>query len=109
MRTRIQSVEDLKKVAARKLESEFNEHYAKAILDGAMQGVAFVMYTLEMSQGWKVKRQQKLFEDMISLMDVFDTADWLEPFNAADVKRHIEDEYGIDFSQLLERVDAKIK
>lgn len=107
MRARIQSVEDVKKIAKKNLQEEFNEHYAEATLTGAMQGIAFVMYALEMSQGWKEKRQQKLFEDMVALLDVFDTATWLNSFNAADIKKHIEDTYNIDFSRLLARVDAK--
>jgi len=108
MRARIQSVEDVKRIAARKLEDDFNARYEKATLDGAMQGIAFVMYTLEISQGWKDKRQKKLFEDMVSMMDIPDLAPWIESFSAEDIKKHIEDKYQIDFRRLLERVDAKV-
>lgn len=106
MKCKIQSVEDLKKAASKKLEDEFTRRYQQAILDGAMQGIAFVMYTLESRQGWKGKRQQKLFEDMLSVTDLPEIAPWLEPYNAADIRKHIEQTYNIDFNRLLQRVSA---
>lgn len=106
MKVRIQSVDDLKKEASKKLQNEFNQRYQEAILEGAIQGMAFVMYALEFRQGWKEKRQKKLFEDMLSVTDIPEIAPWLKPYNALDIKKHIEETYGIDFSKLLNRVAA---
>lgn len=53
MKARIQTVEQLKQVASVKLQDEFNQRYQEATLEGAIQGMAFVMYALEMGQGWK--------------------------------------------------------
>lgn len=104
MKVRIQSVDDLKKEASKKLQDEFNQRYQEAILEGAVQGMAFVMYVLEFHQGWKEKRQKKLFEDMLSVTDIPEIAPWLKPYNALDIKKHIEETYGIDFNKLLNRV-----
>lgn len=106
MKVRIQSVDDLKKEASKKLQDEFNRRYQEAILEGAVQGMAFVMYVLEFQQGWKEKRQKKLFEDMLSITDIPEIAPWLKPYNALDIKKHIEETYGIDFNKLLNRVAA---
>lgn len=106
MKARIQSVEQLKQVASAKLQEEFNQRYQEATLEGAIQGMAFVMYSLEMSQGWKKSRQQKLFDGMMSLCDLSDATPWLQPFNAVDIRKHIETEFGIDFTKLLKRVEA---
>lgn len=106
MKARIQSVEQLRQAASAKLREEFAERYQQATLEGAIQGMAFVMYALEMRQGWKKGRQQKLFENMMSLCDVSEAAPWLQPYNAVDIKKHIETEFDIDFTRLLKRVDA---
>lgn len=106
MKVRIQSVEDLKKAASDKLKEEFSQRYQEAILEGAVQGMAFVMYVLEINQGWKEKRQQKLFADMMSIVELIDAAPWLQAYNALDIKKHIQDTYGIDFEKLLNRVGA---
>lgn len=106
MKARVQSVEQIKEIASQKLQEEFNQRYQQATLEGAIQGMAFVMYALELRQGWKGKRQAKLFEDMLSITDLPEIAPWLQPYNALDIKRHIEEEYGIDFTKLLQRVDA---
>ena len=106
MKSRIQTVDQLKQVVAAKLQGEFNQRYQQATLEGAIQGMAFVMYVLEMTQGWKQKRQKKLFEDMLSLTDLPELAPWLQPYNALDIRKHIETEYGIDFRKLLSRVEA---
>ena len=106
MKVRIQTVDDLKKEASKKLQDEFSQRYQEATLEGAIQGVAFVMYVLETAQGWKQKRQTKLFEDMMSLTDLPELAPWLQPYNALDIRKHIETEYGIDFRKLLQRVEA---
>lgn len=50
MKARIQSVEQLKQVASAKLQEEFSQRYQEATLEGAIQGMAFVMYSLEMSR-----------------------------------------------------------
>ncbi len=106
MKARIQSVEQLKKIASSELQGEFAKRYQEATLEGAIQGMAFVMYSLEMSQGWKKSRQQKLFEGMMRLCDLSDAAPWLQPFHAADIRKHIETEFDIDFNKLLQRVAA---
>lgn len=106
MRCPIQSVDELKKAASKRLEEEFSQRYQEATLEGAIQGMAFVMYALEMYQGWKKSRQQKLFDGMLSLCDLSDAAPWLQPFNAVDIRKHIETEFEIDFTKLLKRVEA---
>jgi len=106
MKARIQTVEQLKQVASAKLQDEFAERYKEATLEGAIQGIAFVMYALEMGQGWKKSRQQKLFENMMGLCDIPEAAPWLQPYNAVDIRKHIETEFGIDFTKLLDRVSA---
>ena len=106
MRCPIQSVDELKKAASKRLEEEFSQRYQEATLEGAIQGMAFVMYALEMCQGWKKSRQQKLFENMMGLCDIPESAPWLNPYNALDIRKHIETEFGIDFSKLLNRVEA---
>lgn len=107
MKARIQSVEDLKRIASQSLKDEFDKRYQEAMLEGATQGMAFVMYTLEVMQGWKDKRQQRLFKDMVSLMELPNSAPWLEIFQASDIKKHIQDAYGVDFNQLLEMSTAE--
>ena len=106
MKARIQSVEQVKKIASAKLQEEFASRYQKATLEGAIQGMAFVMYVLENTYGWKKKRQQKLFEDMLSLTDLPELNPEIQPYNALDIRKHFETEYGIDFHKLLNRVDA---
>lgn len=106
MKARIQTVEQLKQVASTKLQEEFSQRYQEATLEGAIQGMAFVMYALEMGQGWKKSRQQKLFENMMGLCDISEAAPWLNPYNAMDIKKHIETDFGVDFSKLLRRVEA---
>lgn len=106
MKARIQTVEQLKQVASAKLQEEFNQRYQEATLEGAIQGMAFVMYALEMWHGWKKSRQQKLFESMMGLCDIPESAPWLQPYNAVDIRKHIETEFGIDFDKLLRRVVA---
>lgn len=98
-------VKDIKDKAAKQLEGEFNARYQQAILEGAKQGIAFVMYTLELNQGWKTKRQQKLFEDMMSVMALGES--WIRPFEASDMKKHIEESFDIDFKPLFEKIAAR--
>lgn len=106
MKARIRSVDQLKQVAASKLQEEFNQRYQEATLAGAMQGMAFVMYALEMGPGWKKVRQQRLFETMLRLCDVPESLPWVQPYNAGDIREHIETEFGIDFTSLFQRVAA---
>jgi hypothetical protein len=106
MKSRIQTVEQLKKIVSDKLQDEFNQRYQEATLEGAIQGIAFVMYVLETAQGWKQKRQTKLFEDMLAITDLPSLVPWLKSYEALDIKKHIETEYGIDFCKLLTRVEA---
>lgn len=106
MKARIQSVEQLKKIATQQLEAEFDARCEAAILAGAVQGMAFVMYTLETCQNWKGVRQKRLFQDMLSLVQMSQAAPWLKPYQAEDIKKHIEDEFGIDFTPLLENLQA---
>lgn len=106
MKCKVQSVSQLKKLASQKLEAEFAQRYQEATLEGALQGMAFVMYALELRQGWKGKRQQQLFEDMMSLTEFTQIAPWLQPYNAQDIKKHVEEEFGIDFNRLLECICA---
>ena len=106
MKARIQTVEQLKQVASAKLQDEFNQRYQEATLEGAIQGIAFVMYALEVGQGWKQVRQQKLFKNMMELCDLSDATPQSSPYNAMDIRKHIETEFGIDFTKLLRRVAA---
>ena len=66
--------------------------------------MAFVMYALEVNQNWKGVRQRRLFDDMLSLMQLGES--WFKPFQASEMKKHIEEEYGIDFNQLFEKVST---
>ena len=97
MKARIQSVDDLQRIASQKLKDEFDARYEQAMLEGAMQGMAFVMYVLEVTRGWK---------DMVGIMELPEKAPWLEIFQAQDIKKHIEEKYGIQFQVLLDRVAA---
>lgn len=106
MKARIQTIDDLKKEASKQLQDEFSGRYQQATLEGALQGMAFVMYALETQQGWKQQRQQKLFEDMLALMDIPDRHPWLNSFNALHIRQHIEKEFGIDFNQILNKIEA---
>lgn len=106
MRCPIQSVDELKKAASKRLQEEFNERYQEATLEGAIQGIAFVMYAIEIGYGWKKERQQKLFKNMLELCDLVDALPEWQPYNAVDIRKHIETEFGIDFTKLLQRVAA---
>lgn len=106
MKARIQSVADIKKIAARELEEEFKERYQDAVLGGVIQGMAFVMYTLELNQGWKETRQQRLFDDMLSVLNLPEAAPWIQSYKGADLQKHIEAEFGVDFDKILQRIEA---
>ena len=106
MKARIQSVDDLKRIASQSLKEEFDRRYQEAMLEGAMQGMAFVMYVLEVTHGWKDKRQKTLFEDMVGIMELPENAPWLGIFQGQDIKQHIEEKYGVQFQRLLDRSTA---
>lgn len=106
MKVRIQSVDQLKQEVSARLQEEFNERYQEATLEGAIQGIAFVMYAIEIGYGWKKERQQKLFKSMLELCDLVDALPEWQPYNAVDIRKHIETEFGIDFTKLLQRVAA---
>lgn len=106
MKARIQSVDDLKRIASQSLKEEFDKRFQEAMLEGAMQGMAYVMYVLEVTRGWKDKRQQELFKDMVGIMELPETAPWLGIFQGQDIKKHIEEKYGVRFDELLERSTA---
>lgn len=107
MHCRVQSAQELHDTVAEKLKGEFNARYEQAILEGAMQGIAFVMYTLDLCYKWRDQRQKKLFQEMLNLMDLPDLVPQMQQFNALDIKKHIEEKYGLDFRQLVERVTAE--
>lgn len=106
MKARVQSIEDLKKAASKELEAEFSRRYQEATLEGALQGMAFVMYTLEMCKNWKHARQKQLFEDMLSIMQLSEATPWMQAYRAPQIKEHIEKEYGIDFNLILSKIEA---
>ena len=43
MKSRIQSVDELKAIATRELKAEIDQQISDALLDGAAQGMAYVM------------------------------------------------------------------
>lgn len=106
MKARIQSVAQLKKMATKQLEDEFNSRYQCATLEGAIQGIALVMYALEQRQGWKKQRQQKLFDDLKVMLSMPSSAPWIQPYQAVELVKHAEEEFGIDFDELLKQFEA---
>lgn len=106
MKARIQSVEELKRVASISLKEEFDKRFQEAMLEGAVQGMAFVMYVLELTRGWKEKRQQDLFRDMVDIMDIPEKAPWLSILQGQEIRKHIEETYGVQFDELLARSTA---
>lgn len=106
MKARIQSVEQLKKIAAESLKEEFARRYEEATLTGAVQGMALIMYVLEFSYGWKEVRLQKLFQALLDVMQLSEDATFWKPYSGADIQEHLEKDYGIDFKKLLDKVVA---
>ena len=47
MKARIQSIEQLKEIATRELQTEIDQQISDALLDGAAQGMAYVMWGKE--------------------------------------------------------------
>lgn len=99
MKARIQSVEQLKAIATKQLKNEFDQQISDALLDGASQGIAFTMWILESCFGWKQQRQQKLFDAMISMMNLGEN--WVQSFDGESMVDHIKNEFGIEVATLL--------
>lgn len=106
MKARIQTITDLKKAATKQLEEEFNSRYQCATLEGAIQGIALLMYTLEQRQGWKKQRQQKLFEDLKVILSMPSAAPWIQPYQAVELVKHAEKEFEVDFQEILKMFEA---
>lgn len=99
MKARIQSVDQLKAIATRELQQEINQQISDALLDGAAQGMAFVMWVLDMSFGWKDVRQQKLFDAMKSVMALGES--WVKPLDGESLVSYIREKFDIDVDELL--------
>lgn len=107
MKARIQSVQQLKEVAARELKAELDQQISDALLDGAAQGMAYVMWVLEMNYGWKDKRLQKLFQEMQNMMDLGES--WLKPLEGDSLVSHFQEKYSINVDDLLyQRCSTKV-
>lgn len=99
MKARIQSIDQLKEIATKQLKDEFDQQLSDALLDGAAQGMAFTMWVLETCFGWKKQRQQKLFEEMVSMMNLGES--WVKSFDGESLVDHIKKEFGIEIDTLL--------
>lgn len=99
MKSRIQSVDELKAIATRELKAEIDQQISDALLDGAAQGMAYVMWVMELSFGWKDTRQKKLFEEMKGFMSLGEN--WLRPIDGESLVEHIKNKFGIDVDELL--------
>ena len=99
MKSRIQSVDELKAIATRELKAEIDQQISDALLDGAAQGMAYVMWVLELSFGWKDARQKKLFEEMKCFMSLGES--WIRPIDGESLVEHIKNRFGIDVDELL--------
>ena len=99
MKSRIQSVDKLKAIATRELKAEIDQQISDALLDGAAQGMAYVMWVLELSFGWKDARQKKLFEEMKCFMSLGES--WIRPIDGESLVEHIKNRFGIDVDELL--------
>lgn len=99
MKSRIQSVDELKAIATRELKAEIDQQISDALLDGAAQGMAYVMWVMELGFGWKDARQKKLFEEMKCFMSLGEN--WLRPIDGESLVEHIKNKFGIDVDELL--------
>lgn len=104
---RAMSVGQIRRIAAKKLEDDIQQRVATAVLEGAMQGIAFVMYTLEQNRGWKQVRQQGLFDDMMAVMEAY--SGWFRPVDGRSIVEHIRGMYDIDFDKLFSNVASKVE
>lgn len=99
MKARIQSIDQLKKIATKQLKNEFDQQLSDALLDGAAQGMAFTMWMLETCFGWKKQRQQKLFHEMAGMINLGEN--WITSFNGESMVEHIKNEFDVDLITLL--------
>ena len=99
MKARIQSIEQLKEIATRELQTEIDQQISDALLDGAAQGMAYVMWVLELSYGWKDARQKKLFEEMKGFIKLGES--WRTPITGGSIVDHIKERFGLDVDELL--------
>lgn len=99
MKARIQSIDQLKEIATRELQTEIDQQISNALLDGAAQGMAYVMWVLELSYGWKDARQKKLFEEMKSFIKLGES--WRTPITGGSIVDHIKERFGLDVYELL--------
>lgn len=99
MKARIQSIEQLKEIATRELQTEIDQQISDALLDGAAQGMAYVMWVLEISYGWKDARQKKLFEEMKGFIKLGEN--WRTPITGGSIVNHIKERFGLDVDELL--------
>ena len=99
MKSRIPSVDELKATATRELKAEIDQQISDALLDGAAQGMAYVMWVMELSFGWKDVRQKKLFEEMKTLMSLGES--WIRPIDGESLVEHTKNKFGIDVNELL--------
>lgn len=98
-KSRIQSIEQLKESATRELKTEIDQQISDALLDGAVQGMAFVMWVLELSYGWKDARQKKLFEEMKGCIELGKSG--RTPISGEAIVDHIKERFGLDVDKLL--------
>ena len=99
MKARIQSVDQLKAIAIRELQTEIDQQISDALLDGAAQGMAYVMWVLEISYGWKDSRQKKLFEEMKGFIKLGESG--RTPITGESIVNHIKERFGLDIDELL--------
>lgn len=99
MKARIQSIDQLKEIATRELQTEIDQQISNALLDGAAQGMAYVMWVLELSYGWKDARQKKLFEEMKGFIKLGES--WRTPITGGSIVDHIKERFGINVDELL--------
>ena len=99
MKARIQSLEQLKEIAIRELQTEIDQQISDALLDGAAQGMAYVMWVLELSYGWKDARQKKLFEEMKGFIKLGENL--RKPITGESIVDHIKERFGLNVDELL--------
>ena len=100
MKARIQSIDKLKEIAIRELQTEIDQQISDALLDGAAQGIAFVLWVLDISFGWKDVRQHKLFDAMKSVIALRES--WVKPVNGDSLVSYIKEKFDIDVDKLLQ-------
>ena len=99
MKARIQSIEQLKELAIRELQTEIDQQISDALLEGAAQGMAYVMWVLELSYGWKGARQKKLFEELKGFSKLGENRQ--TTITGESIVNHIKERFGLDVDELL--------